>query len=315
MIPPLSPATAIAVPVLICLALAAVVAGMWEPLRRENKLRHLLADIRANHANASGPAIDRSIMPHIAAAVAAVGLLLTRSGIVSQKSLVTMRGTVNAAGLRGERALPIFIGAKVLLLLGLPLMSWIIAHYLRLSVATDRLLIPGAAVAGLLGPDFVLRVIRKRYLASVERAIPDALDLLVICAEAGLALEQGMERVAAEIQISSAPCAAELAMTRDELRILADRRLALVNLGQRTGLVSLQRLGGTLAQALRYGTPLSQALRTLAAELRTDALTRFEERAGRLPVLMTLPMILFILPCVFMVVAGPAMLNVMHWSN
>ncbi len=104
----------------------------------------------------------------------------------------------------------------------------------------------------------------------------------------------------------------ELSITHNELRIFADRRVALLNMGKRTGLVSLQRLAGTLAQALRYGTPLTQALRSLAADLRAEALTRFEARAARLPVLMTLPMILFILPCVFLIVAGPAMLAIMQ---
>jgi len=88
-------------------------------------------------------------------------------------------------------------------------------------------------------------------------------------------------------------------------------RRAMEDLGDRTGLVTLKRLSTTLAQSLQYGTPLTQALRSLSAELRQEALIRFEERAGRLPTLMTIPMILFILPCVFLIVAGPAMINVM----
>jgi tight adherence protein C len=88
-------------------------------------------------------------------------------------------------------------------------------------------------------------------------------------------------------------------------------RRAMENLGERTGLVTLKRLATTLSQSLQYGTPLTQALRTLSAELRAEALITFEERAGKLPTLMTLPMIVFILPCVFFVVAGPAVINVM----
>ena len=96
----------------------------------------------------------------------------------------------------------------------------------------------------------------------------------------------------------------------DNLEINADRRAALIGLGQRTGLENLRRLGGTLVQTMQYGTPLSQALRTLSAEMRQELLIRFEERAARLPVLLTLPMILFILPCVFLVVGGPAIVQV-----
>ena len=88
--------------------------------------------------------------------------------------------------------------------------------------------------------------------------------------------------------------------------------MALTNLGTRTGLDCLKRLGSTLIQTMQYGTPLSAALRVLAAELRQETLTKFEERAARLPVLLTLPMILFILPCVFLVVGGPAVIQVVN---
>jgi tight adherence protein C len=135
--------------------------------------------------------------------------------------------------------------------------------------------------------------------------------MLVICSEAGLGLEPAITRVAAEIGHAHPAVAEELRLTASELRIVVDRRVALQNMGARTGLESLKRLGATLIQTLQYGTPLSQALRTLSAEMRTEALTKFEERAARLPVLLTLPMILFILPTVFAVVGGPAALKVM----
>jgi tight adherence protein C len=95
------------------------------------------------------------------------------------------------------------------------------------------------------------------------------------------------------------------------MKILADRRRALVNMGTRTGLEVMSRLGGTLAQTIQYGTPVSQALRVLAAEMRQATLTRYEEKAAKLPVVLTIPMILFILPCVFLIVGGPAVVQVM----
>ena len=104
----------------------------------------------------------------------------------------------------------------------------------------------------------------------------------------------------------NAPAAAELKLTASEMKILADRRRALLNMGTRTGLEVMTRLGGTLAQTIQYGTPISQALRVLAAEMRQTTLTRFEEKAAKLPVMLTIPMILFILPCIFLVVGGPA---------
>lgn len=293
----------------LLLLVVLVALALGEPMRRERKLRRQLADIRAAYGPADDKRREAPALSWAVQAVAAVGSLLTRSGILSAKSITALKGTLAAAGFRDETAIPLFVGSKMILVVTLPLLAWMMGRRLGIAPETLRLVAAASAVAGLLAPDFVLRAIRKRYLASVEKAIPDALDLLVICAEAGLALEQGMERVAKEIRPSSAACAAELSLTTDELRILADRRTALVNMGRRTGLVNLQRLGGTLVQALQYGTPLSKALRTLAAEMRSDALTRFEERASRLPVLMTVPMIVFILPCVFLVVAGPAVLN------
>ena len=152
--------------------------------------------------------------------------------------------------------------------------------------------------------------LRAQYLAAVERGLADALDMMVICAEAGLALEASIERVASEIRAAHPAVASELSLTSGEMRVTNDRRIALVNMGVRTKLPSLKRLGGTLVQTVQYGTPLGQALRTLSVELRQETLTRFEEKAARLPVLLTMPMILFILPCVFIVVGGPAAIQI-----
>jgi tight adherence protein C len=146
----------------------------------------------------------------------------------------------------------------------------------------------------------------------VERGLPDALDMLVICTEAGLGLEPAIDRVGREIGHSHVDVAEELLNAAREMRVNADRRAALMHMGSRTGLQSLRRLGVTLVQTLQYGTPLSQALRALSAEMRQEALTRFEARAGRLPALLTVPMIVFILPCVFMIVGGPAIVHVMQ---
>ena len=141
--------------------------------------------------------------------------------------------------------------------------------------------------------------------------MPDALDMLVICAQAGLGLEPAMRRVSVEIVHAHPEIARELTQTTNELRISVDSHRALTNLGARTGLDSLRRVTSTLAQTLQYGTPLTEALRTLSAEMRQWMLTRFEERAARLPVLLTMPMILFIFPCVFIVIGGPAVLQLM----
>ncbi|MFN6955836.1 MAG: type II secretion system F family protein [Acetobacteraceae bacterium] len=238
-----------------------------------------------------------------------IGLAVMASGVVKGETLAELQRTVVAAGFRGQRAVAVFIGAKVLLMVALPFVM------LPLSAGMGpmgrNLLVAGGAVAGLVLPDMALRRMREAHARQVERGLADALDLMVICAEAGLPLEAAVDRVASEMAEANRAVAAEFANVGTELRILSDRRQALQNMGERTGLESLRRLGGTLAQTLQYGTPLSQALRTLAGELRHETLMRFEARAARLPALLTLPTIAFILPCIFFIVGGPAVLRVL----
>jgi tight adherence protein C len=132
----------------------------------------------------------------------------------------------------------------------------------------------------------------------------------VICAQAGVGLGPAIVKVGTELRYAHPETAHEFAMTAQELQMIADSRVALTNLGQRTGLDGFKRLGATLVQTIQYGTGLTDALRILSAEMRQEMLTRFEEKAARLPVLLTLPTVVFILPCVFMIGGGPAMLQV-----
>ena len=244
-------------------------------------------------------------------AVSALGMMIARSGILSRKTLVEMTATLEAAGFRGGKGLGVFIGAKILLFFLVPAILYF--GLINFGTSTFWIIVKifGGAVVGLLLPETIATNIRSRHLAKVEAGIADALDMLVICADAGLALEAGLIRVSQELALLNPALSAELTQTSKELQIGSDMRRAMDSLGQRTGREALKRLATTLAQSLQYGTPLTQALRSLSAELRQEALIKFEERAGRLPTLMTIPMILFILPCVFLIVAGPAIINVM----
>lgn len=241
----------------------------------------------------------------------AVGQAVLKSGLLSRKAIADLEETMLAAGHRPGPALPLFLGAKLLLVIGLPVFGWALTRTFGLHVR-PMFILPICALVGLMLPDAIVRGIRKRYLAAVETGLPAALDLLIICAEAGLALEASLERVGKEAKAGAAATANELRITANEMKMLSDRRQALTNMGKRTGIESMSRLGGTLAQSLKYGTPLTQALRTLAVEMRQLMLTRYEARAARIPVLLTIPMIVFILPCVFVVVAGPAAVRVMQ---
>jgi len=148
----------------------------------------------------------------------------------------------------------------------------------------------------------------KRRLA-LQKALPDGLDLLVICAEAGLSLDAALNRVADEMTASAPALADELALTSVELNFLPERRMALDNFARRADLPAIRGVVNTLIQTEKYGTPLSQSLRVLSAEFREQRMLR-AEKAARLPATLTVPMILFILPTLFIVLVGPAMIDV-----
>ncbi|MGE4481615.1 type II secretion system F family protein [Acidocella sp.] len=248
-------------------------------------------------------------------AVSSFGMFIARSGLLSRKTLTEMTATLEGAGFRGGRGLGLFVGAKILLFFLLPIVFYLTLKNFMPGALGLCLKLGGGAVAGMLLPEMIATNIRTRHLEQVERGVPDALDMLVICADAGLALEAGIARVAQEISLLNPDLAQELTQTSRELQIGADMRSVMTSLGERTGLEVLKRLATTLIQSLQFGTPLTQALRSLSAELRAEALIRFEEKAGKLPTLMTLPMIVFILPCVFLIVGGPAVINVLAVLN
>jgi len=157
---------------------------------------------------------------------------------------------------------------------------------------------------------FLKNRIGKRQL-SIKRAFPDALDLLLICVESGMSIESAFRRVAAEIGTQSIPLAEEFTLTTAELSYLPDRRQAYENLGQRTDLDGVKSVCVALQQAERYGTPLAQTLRVLSQENRDLRMSEAEKKAAALPPKLTVPMLLFFLPVLFVVILGPAAIRVM----
>jgi tight adherence protein C len=244
--------------------------------------------------------------------IATVGEMIAGAGLLSAGALADLESRLLGAGFRGRNVLTLFIGGKLLLMGALPLLTWVAISGTAWASSRRLIVIAVAGGVGLLLPDYLVRTMHRRHVKAVEYGLPDALDMLVICSEAGLGLEPAVERVGHDIVRAHPAVSDELLATAREMRVNADRREALMNMGARTGLASLRRLGVTLVQTLQYGTPLSQALRTLSVEMRQEALTRFEARAGRLPALLTVPMIVFILPCVFLIVGGPAVVHIMQ---
>jgi len=168
-----------------------------------------------------------------------------------------------------------------------------------------------AAVAGFYAPNLFLtnRITKRR--TSIMQAFPDALDLLLICVEAGMSIEAAIAKVSQEIGTSSIELAEELSLLSAELSYLPDRRMAYENLGKRTNHPGVKSVAVAMTQAETYGPPLSSALRVMAKENRDLRLSAAEKKAAALPAQLTVPMILFFLPVLFIVILGPAILNIM----
>ena len=199
--------------------------------------------------------------------------------------------------------LPIVFGAAAVLVMYV-LKTW------EMSSTYKFVIIAGAVGLGFFGPSFWVYNQTTKRQKELRKGLPDAIDLMVICAEAGLGMDAAFSRVAREMGKASPEIADELGLTSVELSFLPERRQALRNLADRTGLKELRAIVNTLMQTEQYGTPLAGSLRVLSAEFRNDRLMRAEEKAAKLPALLTIPMIIFILPCLFIVLLGPAIFRI-----
>src|SRR5579863_7177653 len=169
----------------------------------------------------------------------------------------------------------------------------------------------GAAYFGMYSPNLFLKNKVQRRQTSIKRAFPDALDLLLICVESGMSIETAFRKVSEEIGTQSVALAEEMTLTTAELSYLPDRRAAYENLAQRTGIEGVRAVCLALQQSERYGTPLGATLRVMAQENRDMRMSEAEKKAAGLPPKLTVPMIVFFLPVLFVVILGPAAIRVM----
>jgi tight adherence protein C len=217
------------------------------------------------------------------------------------------------AGMRSKDALVLYQFARLCLPLAMGLLAALMLYLFevpKLPVPLRAVVTMTMLVLGAYAPNLYVRNVAQKRRHKIERAMPDTLDMMVISAEAGLSLDATFNRVAKELAPAWPEMADELALTAIELTFLSDRRRAMDNLAQRVELESIRAVINTLRQSEKYGTPLAQSLRVLSAEFRNARMMRAEAKAARLPVLMTLPMVLFILPPLFIVLIGPAILQV-----
>jgi tight adherence protein C len=217
------------------------------------------------------------------------------------------------AGLRGPKPISIFYFCRF----SLPIVFGIAAFVYLWFVNDHDLQIQmkiGAVVfgfaAGFYGPNLYLENMIGKRRTSIMRAFPDSLDMILICVESGMSIEQAFARVGEEIGAASAELAEELALTTAELSYLQDRRQAYYNLAERTNHPGVKGVAMALVQAEKYGTPLGSALRVMAKENREMRITEAEKKAAALPAKLTVPMIVFFLPVLFLVILGPAFIKI-----
>jgi tight adherence protein C len=240
--------------------------------------------------------------------------IVTRLNLVRSQRAHDARMLLAQAGIRSNEAMIRYLFARLTLpfVIGALLVADNYGPHMLPVPESLRSFAPIAgAVLGFFLPDVMIRNMIGRRVHQMELGLPDALDLLVICAEAGLSLDAALVRVSRELEMTWPELSEEFGITAAELTYLPDRKLAFDNLNARTNMASIRGVVNTLLQTAKFGTPLAQSLRILAAEFREARITRAEEKAARLPAMLTVPMILFILPTLFIVLLGPAILSIM----
>ena len=239
-------------------------------------------------------------------------LIRSRTKLYSERDLKVLEAVLEASGLNPKRLLPVVIAVKVLAIVLLPIAAilWgLLTHMALLRIGFFAAI---AMAAGMLLPEYGLKMLRGPYVKALQKGVVDALDLLVVCAEAGMGLESGLEEVAKQMRQSNVAMAAALTLLINDLRVLSDRKQAFDNFGDRSGVDGIRRMATIISQSMRYGTPLGQALRAVSDELRREQVTRLEAKAVKLPTMLVFPLVVFILPSLFIVLLGSPMMRLMH---
>jgi tight adherence protein C len=277
-------------------------------LERDKLRAARLAEVRGKDGQGKLRQAPKGFMQHL------VDLLDLRSKFETDE----LRAKLKMAGLRGQPPLIAYMFFRVVMP---PIVTLTTLFYL--FVAMPHLTYPpilkvmmavGAGFLGFYLPNMFLQNLVQRRQQSIKSAFPDALDMLLICVQAGMSIEAAFGKVSKEIGIQSLELAEELSLTTAELSYLQERRQAYENLGLRTGIAGIKAVSTALIQAERYGTPVSQALRVMAKENREMRMSEAEKKAAALPPKLTVPMIVFFLPVLFIVILGPAIIQVFRYQ-
>lgn len=229
--------------------------------------------------------------------------------VLQESQIEVIQQKLAHAGYRNKELAVLIIGARMVAPIVLGLTAFILLYVVEIypDWQMKKVFAMAAAIfGGYKGPELYLKNKANKRTTEIRKGLPDALDLLVICAEAGLTVDAAFNRVAKELGRAYPELGDEFALTAIELSFLNERKKAFDNLAYRVDLEEVRGVVTTMIQTERYGTPLASALRVLSAEFRNDRMMRAEEKAARLPAIMTVPLILFILPVLFIVILGPA---------
>lgn len=308
------------VTVLFALAAFAAILSVIAPMLQENPLNARLKSVsvereKIRSQQRARPDQGESRLREVGGASLAkrvVDVFRLRRLFEADASRILLR----QAGFRAERHVVVYLAARMVVPICLGIIAFIVTSTVYANVMPTRMRLAAAAVGIVVGnyaPYLFVRNLISRRQTSIQRAWSDALDLMLICVESGMAIEPAMQRVAREIGAMSIPLAEELTLTVAELSYLQDRRKALENLGKRTGMAQVKSVVTSLIQSERYGTPLGTALRVLAQENRDLRMAEAERKAAALPPRLTVPMMLFFMPVIFVVILAPTVMTVMKY--
>jgi tight adherence protein C len=251
---------------------------------------------------------DRSARKDVTGFFASIGMRYRR--FYAEENLDELRVVLQSAGFNPYRVLPIWLGVKTVSMFAFPIAAFLFAQlsgWTLVSVLTFTLI---GVVLGIMGPRLVLHFMKRRFDKAIRSGTPDTIDLLVVCAEAGMGLESALLRVADEMNQTNPSISRVLYGLLDDLRILPTRAEAFEKLSATSE--GFRRFGIMVSQSLQYGTPLGQALRAIASDLRRERITGLEERAHKLGAKLIIPMVLFLLPAMFVILGGGAFLHLIR---
>jgi tight adherence protein C len=299
-----------AIVIVASLAALATFFAMWQAFRPSSAFERRLEQIVHRKETLRQSALANRRSQYRRTPVGLMREALGRLNLLRSRRSAEARQMLARAGFRSQDAMVKYLFAQI----SLPFVFGALTlAYSNVLLSSQFASLPSmaAVLLGFYAPRIYLRNAADKRAKQLQLGLPDGLDLMVICAEAGLSLDATLVRVSRELGNTWPELAEEFGITAAELTFLPERRMAFDNLNARTDSDGIRGVVNTLQQTAKFGTPLAQSLRVLATEMRTARMTRAEEKAARLPALLTIPMMIFILPTLFIVLLGPAAINVM----